>query len=367
MSADVFYESIVAEIFTAFGGKESVAEESQRLIRRAVELSVENIIDERRIYPQDENAVGWIIQGKTLAYLRMLSLKESIPIIGYREIPVLLELSRRIDPKKVKVALIQIGLGENVYVKHDTRTGLLFHLSDPSKVSQIILATLRGKISEDVDFVCLPELSVPSDESFIGELHNFARERKMVIISGSFHDLDLRANISLVITPGRERYAQHKICGSDEYGEGLGAQVYSVVKIFDAGSVRFAVLICSDAISGPVVNLLTFKSRKCLGVDIVFNPSHTRAVEKIHNELRHLCSKVLSFVAFVNSEHGGSVIFTPKKMSKDNSLMCGQPTCPSQDYEVKVLEFTVNVDDLRDYRHTYYGITKPEECYVLPS
>jgi hypothetical protein len=367
MSAES-YEILSEKIFTHFGGKENLAKESQQVIREAVELGVNSFLEERLMYPKDDAEVAsLIILGKTMTFIKFLSLKKDIPIIGYKEIPVSLDSAKKIDPKGIKIALIQIGLSEAAYTRHDTKLGLLFQLKDPSEVSKIILETLREKISDDVVFVCLPELSVPSDATFIDELEHFAIERKMIIVAGSFHDLIQSSNVSLVITPDRERFAQHKMRGANEYGEGLKPEIFCVVKIFDAVLARFTVLICSDVMLDSVSSLLTYKSMKCQGVDIIFNPSHTGAIEKIHGGLRALCNRTLSYVAFANSEHGGSVVFVPRKISEEHPLMCGKPCDPCKDYEVKVTEYLIDVENLRKFRYAHYNITKPEDCFVSPT
>lgn len=365
MSAEL-YEKISEKIFEQYGGRENLPLESQQIIREAVERAVSEFLDDYVRYPRDEETISWIVEGKTMTYIKILSLKKEIPILGFKVVPISSEFTRKIDPKKIKIALIQIGLPEVAYTKHDVRLGLLFQLKEPSKVSKIILEILQKEISEDVNFVCLPELSIPSVETFMGKLERLAKMRQMFIVAGSFHDLDICSNISFVITPSRERFAQHKIRASDEYAEGLKPRIFCPVKIFDADLVRFIVLICSDVMLPSVANLLTFRGMRCQGIDIVFNPSHTRALEKIHGEIRSLCNKVLAYIAFVNAEHGGSVVLVPKKISEIHPLMIADPCGPCQVYEVKIAEFSISIDSLRNFRRAHYGIRRPEECYVSP-
>jgi hypothetical protein len=360
-------DKICEKAFSALGGKENLSPESQHIIREAVELAINEFSRERMLFPRDENTISWVILAKTMTHITNLSLKRDTPIIGFKIVPVSLKTAKGIDTKKIKVALVQIGLSKAAYTTHDTRLGLLFQLKDPAKVSKIIIEALQTRIAPDVSFVCLPELSVPSDENFMGELERVAREREMFVIAGSFHDLELHQNISLIITPYREKFSQYKIRGSDEYGEGLEPQIFCTVKIFDADSVRFAALICSDLMLDSVANLFVYRSMRCQGIDIVFNPSHTGAIEKIHGELRTLCDKVISYIAFVNAEQGGSVVLVPKKASDDNPLMICEPCEPCQLYEVKIAEASIDVDHLRRFRSAYYGISNPKECFVSPS
>lgn len=366
MTYNFAQRKIADKIYTSFGGKEKLSPTSRQIIEEALELAIDELEEELMNYPEDADVLSSVLAGKTRTYIKILSIKKSVPIVSYSEIPVSIESAKELNPEKIKLALIQIGLDDTAYSKIDTPTGVLYKLKNPSKVSKIISEAIL-KVSNDVHFVCLPECSIPFDETFLSKLSKVARERRLFIIAGSYHDFDSRSNTSLIITPSRERFTQYKIERSEEYGEGLKPRIYSVIKIFNIHLLRFAVLICSDISLDSVVNLFEARSMRCKGVDVVFNPSYTGALTRVHSDIRRFCTKTISYVAFINSGAGGSVIFAPKNLSEDHHLMCGEPLTTCSNLEVKIFEFEVNVKNLKQFRYATRNIQNPEDCFISPS
>lgn len=201
---EYFYEKLFEAIVRKAGGKENLSQEGQQVIREAIGSAVAEFQEQSILFPQDPERISWVIEGKTMTYIKILSLKRDIPIVALRVIPVSTEPLKGTTTKDVRIALIQIGLSLPAYIKHDTRLGVLYELKNPMEVGKVILETLREKVSKDVKFVCLPECSFPSDETFTSELERFATERNVFIVAGSFHDLIRRSNTSLIITPYKE-------------------------------------------------------------------------------------------------------------------------------------------------------------------
>ena len=97
------YANLSENIFKQYGGKETLPPESQQIIREAVERAVDDFLDERLRYPVDEETIAWIVTGKTLTYIKILSLERGLPIVGYRIVPVSLELKKGIENIFLKI------------------------------------------------------------------------------------------------------------------------------------------------------------------------------------------------------------------------------------------------------------------------
>lgn len=169
------------------------------------------------------------------------------------------------------------------------------------KTKERILVALEKSLEQEVDIVCLPELSIC--EEWISEFA--AKYPKLSIIAGSYYDSENHNVCKILIDANIEKYSQIKINPSEfespqETGQGMVSG--NIVNIFETKFGNVSVLICRDF--GNIIRDLKDK------IDIVFVPSYNPKPDRFAETANSHVTDYPSYIILSNTSlFGGSSIF----------------------------------------------------------
>jgi len=179
-----------------------------------------------------------------------------------------------------------------------------FHIvkENEDMVKQKILNLIDRANQENVDMLCLPELSI--SEKWLHEIKS--KCNKMIVISGSYYDDENHNVCQVVMDPDTKIPPQLKITPSDFEESGIIGQGMisgeNVLNLYDTQFGKFAVLICRDF--GMFDSILNGK------VDIIFVPLYNSSNERFHQYADVHVKNSPSYVIISNtSKYGGTSIF----------------------------------------------------------
>jgi predicted amidohydrolase len=236
----------------------------------------------------------------------------------------LLKASPRAEKGTFRVGIAQIGvspagdiLGE--LFKPPTAGFFTLRAGKVDEVQSKVEEMVERAYSKDVNLLVFPELTIDLAHVQLYEtLLALAKNYKMYIIPGSYHDQATRRNLSLVMSPTGVLWEQAKHIpavfryGDDRITEGISppaAQRETIIAKTEYG--RIAVVICRDFLDLDLrVELKNFKPN----VDLIINPSFTPVTADF--EAAHFDSRrsIYAYCLFANAgEFGNSFIMSPER------------------------------------------------------
>ena len=201
----------------------------------------------------------------------------------------------------------------------ETGRGLFSLRSERVEGVRIRVRDLVERAGENgVNVLVFPEMAIDLNHAeLLHDLLDLAQTHGMIIVPGSYHDLDTRRNVCRVLGPTGILWEQEKHIpavmrfGKHTVEEGIVPHPARRVTVCDTSFGRMAVVICRDFLDLDLrVELKNFNP----AVDIVLNPAMTPVTadfEAAHFEARR---SIYAYCFFCNvAEFGNSAINTPEK------------------------------------------------------
>ncbi|MFX0002311.1 MAG: nitrilase-related carbon-nitrogen hydrolase [Candidatus Hodarchaeota archaeon] len=236
----------------------------------------------------------------------------------------LLKKYPKIQKREFRVGIAQIGVsntGDLMKEFYEEKTSGLLGLRE-DKV-EFLIDKVRKMIenahNNNVDVLIFPEMAIDLNYGkFLELISDLAKFFDMYIIPGSYHNLETKQNISIVIGPDgliweQEKHTPATIHFEDKkFEEGIKVDIYpreTIVCNTEFG--RIAIIICRDFLDMDLrVELKNFEPP----VDLIFNPAYTPVTadfKAAHFDARR---SIYAYCFFVNiGEYGESLIYTPEK------------------------------------------------------
>ncbi len=230
----------------------------------------------------------------------------------------------KIQKREFRVGVAQIGLSSNgdfISEYYEEKNSGLLELRE-DKI-ELVLNKIKNIIenahNNEIDILVFPEMAIDLNYGqFLEEISNLAKLYNMYIIPGSFHKLETKQNISMVIGPEGILWEQEKHIPAiihfenKKFEEGIKVNVFprqTIVCNTEFG--RIAIIICRDFLDMDLrVELKNFEPP----IDLIFNPAFTPVTadfKAAHFDARR---SIYAYCFFVNiAEYGESLIYTPEK------------------------------------------------------
>ena len=243
----------------------------------------------------------------------------------------LLKKYPKIQKREYRVGIAQIGVsstGDLMKEFYEEKASGLLGLRE-DKV-ELILDKVRNMIenahNNEVNLLIFPEMAIDLNYGqFLEEISNLAKLFDMLIIPGSFHNLETKQNICMVIGPDGIVWEQEKHIPATMYFEGKKFEEQIKVDTFPRQTFvcntefgRIAIIICRDFLDMDLrVELKNFEPP----VDLIINPAYTPV--KADFKAAHFDARrsIYAYCFFVNiAEYGESLIYTPEKERKERII-----------------------------------------------
>jgi len=236
----------------------------------------------------------------------------------------LLQKYSKIQRRECRIGIAQIGVsssGDLLSEFYEEKLSGLLSLraekvdSVQEKVKQMIELAYKEK----VNILIFPEMSIDLNyDKVIEALSDFAKSYNMYIIPGSFHNLENKRNISVVIGPEGILWEQEKHIPAiihfkeKKFEENINFRTLPrEIIICNTEYGRIAIIICRDFLDMDLrVELKNFEPP----IDLIINPAYTPVTadfKAAHFDARR---SIYAYCFFVNiAEYGESFIYTPEK------------------------------------------------------
>ncbi len=223
-----------------------------------------------------------------------------------------------------RVGIAQIGIsssGDIMNEFYEEKPKGLLTLKE-EKVSNIELKVkemIEKAHEEGINILLFPEMAVDLKyKQFLEDISNLAKTYEMYLIPGSYHDIETKSNVSLVIGPEGILWQQEKHIPAiislerGKFKEGIDTSTLphkTIVCNTEYG--RIAIAICRDFLDMDLrVELKNFDPP----VDIILNPAFTPVTadfKAVHFDARR---SIYTYTFFANiADFGNSLIYTPEK------------------------------------------------------
>ena len=236
----------------------------------------------------------------------------------------LLKKYPKIQKREFRVGIAQIGVsssGDLMKEFYEEKDSGLLGLRE-EKV-ELILDKVRNMIesahNNKINILIFPEISIDLNYGhLLEEISNLAKSFDMFIIPGSFHNLETKQNISIVIGPEGILWEQEKHIPAiihfedKKFEEGIKLDAFPrQTFVCNTEFGRIAIIICRDFLDMDLrVELKNFEPP----IDLIFNPAFTPVTadfKAAHFDARR---SIYAYCFFVNiAEFGNSLIYTPEK------------------------------------------------------
>lgn len=212
--------------------------------------------------------------------------------ISLSEIPIPLEITN----EYIRVCLIQLDINLSKRFPYE--------LLDADVIKNKIISALNIAKQENVNIVCLPELSI--SKCFLEYMKKF---KDMIIIAGSYYENNF--NICPVVFNG-DIYSVFKINPSPyfEYtiAPNKGMSSGNQIKLFNLKKSKFSVLICLDYLKESN-NLCGLSGNNENDIKFIFNPSCNSDVKRFQRRANSDCENYHMDILQVNiKKYGGTCI-----------------------------------------------------------
>jgi predicted amidohydrolase/tetratricopeptide (TPR) repeat protein len=223
-----------------------------------------------------------------------------------------------------RVGIAQIGISSsgniiNEFYEEIPKGLLTFREEKVKLVESRVKKMIDKAVQTNVNILLFPEMSIDLKyKQFLDDLLDLAKRNQMYIIPGSYHNIEKKSNISLVIGPEGILWQQEKHIPAiislekGRFKEGIDTSILphkTIVCNTEYG--RIAIAICRDFLDMDLrVELKNFEPP----IDIILNPAFTPVTadfKAVHFDARR---SIYAYTFFANiAEYGGSLIYTPEK------------------------------------------------------
>ena len=225
--------------------------------------------------------------------------------------------------QEFRVGIAQIGIsntGDLLSEFYTENNGLLNLREDKVDiVSRKVTEMIKKAHDNGINVLTFPEMVIDlSYDTMLEEISDLAKKYNMYLIPGSYHDISMRKNLSLVIGPDGILWEQEKNIPAminfkgKRFTEGIESGKYPrKVIICNTEYGRMVIAICRDFLDMDLrVELKNFEPP----VDLIFNPAFTPVTvdfKAAHFDARR---SIYAYCFFANiGEYGNSLIYTPEK------------------------------------------------------
>ncbi|MFX1569232.1 MAG: nitrilase-related carbon-nitrogen hydrolase [Promethearchaeota archaeon] len=230
----------------------------------------------------------------------------------------------KIQKREFRVGIAQIEKSSNgdfMTEYYDEKgSGLLGIREDKIElVMENVKDVIENAHENEINILIFPEMAIDLNYGqFLEQISNLAKLYDMYIIPGSFHNLETKQNISMVIGPEGILWEQEKHIPAIIHFENKKFEEQIKVNIFPRQTIvcntefgRIAIIICRDFLDMDLrVELKNFEPP----IDIIINPAFTPVTadfKAAHFDARR---SIYAYCFFVNvAEYGESLIYTPEK------------------------------------------------------
>ena len=223
-----------------------------------------------------------------------------------------------------RVGITQIGIsnsGDIMNEFYDEKPKGLLTLKE-EKVNLIdskIKEMIEKAHQAGINILLFPEMTVDLKyKQFIDDISNLAKKYEMYIIPGSYHNIEAKSNVSLVVSPDGILWQQEKHIPAiislekGKFTEGIETTTLprkTIVTNTEYG--RIAIATCRDFLDMDLrVELKNFEPP----IDIILNPAFTPVTadfKAVHFDARR---SIYAYTFFANvADYGDSLIYTPEK------------------------------------------------------
>jgi len=274
--------------------------------------------------------------------------------------------SDKSERSNFRVGIAQIGLSHDGDIlnelyeeKTDGFIGLREEIIEPMRIK--IKEIVSKAHSEDVNILIFPEMSIDFNYmQLFDDVKDLAKQYEMIIIPGSFHNLESKENLCRVIGPDGLLWEQQKNIPAIIHIEGkrfierLESSVPSK-KIFIYGTEygRIAITICRDFLD---MDLRVALKNSEPPVDLIINPAFTPVTadfKAAHFDARR---SIYAYCFFANiAEYGNSLIYSPEKDRIERTLL------PKEE---GLIVKEVNLFQLRSERSKWEKLQREQKSFI---
>ncbi|MFX0075584.1 MAG: nitrilase-related carbon-nitrogen hydrolase [Candidatus Hermodarchaeota archaeon] len=223
-----------------------------------------------------------------------------------------------------RVGIVQIGISSsgdimNEFYEEKPKGLLTLKEEKVNEVESKVKEMIENAHEEGINILLLPEMTVDLKyQQFLEQISNLAKKYQMYIIPGSYHNIETKSNISLIIGPEGILWQQEKHIPAiislerGRFKEGIDTSTLphkTIVCNTEYG--RIAIVTCRDFLDMDLrVELKNFEPP----VDIILNPALTPVTadfKAVHFDARR---SIYAYTFFANvADYGNSLIYTPEK------------------------------------------------------
>jgi predicted amidohydrolase len=223
-----------------------------------------------------------------------------------------------------RVGIAQIGLSSsgdimNEFYEEKPKGLLTLKKEKVSEIESKVKEMVEKAHEESINILLFPEMTVDLKyKQFLEDISNLAKTYGMYIIPGSYHEIETKSNISLVIGPEGILWQQEKHIPAiislkrGRFKEGIetATRPYKTI-VCNTEYGRITIATCRDFLDMDLrVELKNFEPP----VDIILNPALTPVTEDfkaVHFDARR---SIYAYTFFANvADYGNSLIYTPEK------------------------------------------------------
>lgn len=249
--------------------------------------------------------------------------KDSIPDVDVKE------------RSSFRVGIAQIGLSQNGNILNELyeekMDGLIGLKDDSIELTKIKMREMVSRAqSEGVNILIFPEMSIDLGyKELLDEVKNLAKQNEMIITPGSYHNVETKRNLCLIIGPEGILWEQEKhipaiihIDGKRfiEKIETSTGSKKTVISGTEYG--RIAITICRDFLD---MDLRVELKNSNPPVDLIINPAFTPVTADFNAAHFDARRSIYAYCFFANiAEFGNSLIYSPERDRTERTLPSGK-------------------------------------------
>ncbi|MFX1411764.1 MAG: carbon-nitrogen hydrolase family protein, partial [Promethearchaeota archaeon] len=268
--------------------------------------------------------------------------------------------------EKFRVGVAQIGLSNSGDILNEfyeeKPIGLLTLKEEKVNGIKSKIKEMIEKASKlDIRILMFPEMTIDLKyQQLLKDLCDYAKMYQMYIIPGSYHNIELKNNISLVISPEKILWQQEKHIPAiislekGRFKEGIDTSTLPRKTIIaDTKYGRIAIAICRDFLD---MDLRVELKNSEPPIDIILNPALTPVTadfKAVHFDARR---SIYAYSFFANvADYGNSLIYTPEKERTERTI-------PAK--EEGIIYKDVDLFKLRSERKKWQKVKETEKRFI---
>jgi len=230
-----------------------------------------------------------------------------------------------------RVGIAQIGISSsgdimNEFYEEKPKGLLTLKEEKVSDIESKVKEMIEKAHQESVDILLFPEMAVDLKyKQFVEDISNLAKTYGMYIIPGSYHNIETKKNVCLIIGPEGLLWKQEKHIPAiislekGRFKEGIDTSTLPhKTLVCNTEYGRITISICRDFLDMDLrVELKNFEPP----VDIILNPAFTPVTadfKAVHFDARR---SIYAYTFFANvADYGNSLIYTPEKERVERSV-----------------------------------------------